>query len=278
MSQNANIRKIAESTSAWAALHTGLIRCGFELEFQGIDDPDVDEDNEARAPDEIIDVDGVEVGEDSSVSGGEARTIGPLTAPQFMQAARLMFGYDLHIDAGCSFHIHLSVLGVKHKYGVALQREMQAFLLHNIGMLPKSVQTRLASSAKRFCEFILDGDKFRAVHGHPQGTWEFRLFGNVTRSRDARRCLLLAVGALRHAYRVRLGLSMPLATPEFIAASQSIAVAALIDAKGLALASRAARRTAHPHYQKLLMRATAQHAARTAAEASITETPVAQAS
>jgi hypothetical protein len=42
------------------------------------------------------------------------------------------------------------------------------------------------------------------------GTWEFRLFGNVTTGKEARTSLYLAIDAMRHAYAVRCGLAKSL--------------------------------------------------------------------
>lgn len=210
---------LAQTTSALDAIRKGLIRCGFELEFQSVNGVSEDgeggeEDDDHRImPRDEITAPHIEVGEDSSVRGGEVRTIGALTPQEFMSAAIALFtGHDFEIDTGCSFHIHLSVPGIKHTYGKKLQAEMMGFILANQDRLPATVKERLRSEAIRYCAFKLDSDKMRAVHGHPQRTWEFRLFGNVHKPTDAWRCLLLAIDALRHAYRVRQKLTSPLVT------------------------------------------------------------------
>lgn len=209
---NSKIVELAKTGSALEAIRQGLIGCGFELEFHsvnGVSDNEDDDYNNAVADE--ISAPYIEVGSDSSVRGGEIRTIGALSPQEFMSAAIALFnGHDFEIDEGCSFHIHLSVPGVKHTYGKRLQAEMMAYLLEHSNRLPRRVQERLKSSAIRFCQFKLDSDKMRAVHGHPQKTWEFRLFGNITKATDAWRCLLLAIDALRHAYRVRLNMTKPL--------------------------------------------------------------------
>jgi hypothetical protein len=154
----------------------------------------------------------IDCGDDQSVKGGEIRTVGPLKPMQFLSASQdLLENNDFTVDTGCSFHIHLSVPGVKHSYGVALQAEMTAYLLDNIKRLPHSVRNRLSSeSCSKWAKLRLSTDKFTAVHFHGQGSWEFRLFGNIDDSSDARRCLILAIESMQHAYRVKLGMTKAL--------------------------------------------------------------------
>ncbi len=170
---NKQILALAQTTSALDAIRKGLIRCGFELEFQavnGIDNPDDDSETEEAINDEIS-APHIEVGTDSSVRGGEIRTVGALTPQEFMAAATALFnGHDFEIDTGCSFHIHLSVPDVKHKYGRAMQGEMMSYILNNLDRVPADVKERMKSDAIRFFQFKLDEDKMRAVHGHPQKT------------------------------------------------------------------------------------------------------------
>lgn len=252
---NDQIVKLANTQSALHAIRSGLIRCGFELEFHSVDgiseddsgncgDPDCEDCtcNSGDRPSDRISVKNVEVGSDSSVRGGEARTIGALTPNEFMAAARALFGgYEFEIETNCSFHIHLSVPGVHHKYGAALQAEMFAYILNNIGRLPQSVQDRLNSSSIRYCKFELTPEKFTAVHGHSLHTWEFRLFGNITTALDGWKCLLLAIDALRHAYRVRLRKTDPMAGKEFSTEPTRYATKVLKEKSSLALAVRETR-------------------------------------
>lgn len=154
----------------------------------------------------------IDCGDDNSVRGGEIRTEGALTPFTFLSAAAdLLDSNEFTVDNGCSFHIHLSVPSVRHQYGTALQAEMTAYLLENIGRMPESVQQRIRSqSCRQWAMPKLSEGKYTAVHCHRQGTWEFRIFGNVSEASEARRCLILAIEAMRHAYRVKLGLSKTL--------------------------------------------------------------------
>jgi hypothetical protein len=154
----------------------------------------------------------IDCGEDQSVSGGEIRTVGGLTPSNFVKTARVLLDKnEFTIDTGCSFHIHLSVPGVKHRYGSELQGEITAYLLENAHRMTEELVDRLHSDPRRkFACIQISEDKFTAVHYHSQGTWEFRLFGNVSTKESANRALVLAVEALQHAYRVRLGMAKSL--------------------------------------------------------------------
>lgn len=153
----------------------------------------------------------IEVGEDGSVDGFEFRTKGALTYPRFMKAAEGIFKLDHTIDDGCSFHIHLGVKGVKHSYGARLQMAMVEYLVENIGQVPASVRDRWAGikDNQYICKLISPESepeaKYCFVAKHPQGTWEFRCFGNVTNAKDARICLDLAIAAMVFAYQVVSG-------------------------------------------------------------------------
>jgi hypothetical protein len=163
----------------------------------------------------------LELGTDSSVRGGEIRTLGGLTVSQFIQCARHVFKHKFEVDEGCSFHIHLSLPGIKHTYGKEFQANVIAYLLDHMYELPDSVIERLQSSAIRWCKPELATDKYTMVHKHPQNTWEFRLFGNITNTKDAIRCLMLACRALQNAYRLQLAKQEARLTERLVKADQT---------------------------------------------------------
>ena len=146
----------------------------------------------------------VECKDDSSVSGGEVATNGGKSPLEFLKISRYLFdNNEFEIDERCSFHIHLSVAGVDHYYGERTQAEMLAYLIKNIDRLPQRVVDRINVNHRHY-EVKIKTDKFNAIHYHSQGTWEFRLFGNVTNQIEAQKCLQLAYEALRHAYQCKL--------------------------------------------------------------------------
>lgn len=152
----------------------------------------------------------IELGDDSSVRGGELRTLGALTPLTFLSVADDVLSCNtFEVAENCSFHIHLSVPDVKHSYSAAMQAELTGYLLNNINRMPDRVQRRLKSHAcVQYARLRLSTDKYTAVHYHKRlGTWEFRLFGNIDSYEDAQQCLILAIEAMRHAYRVKLELT-----------------------------------------------------------------------
>jgi hypothetical protein len=189
------------------------IRCGFELETNslfGEDISSVGEDNLRNSAEEELNLppqvaDKLEVGFDSSVRGLEFRTVGGLTVDEFDTLLRKVTDLDFEVTTGCSFHIHLSVSGIRHKYSGRMARRLYLNLAKRKEEFPTCVQDRLASDATRFCQSI-DSElhrnaKMSAVHFHPRfKTWEFRLFGNVDNYTDGMTCLNLAIDALWKAY------------------------------------------------------------------------------
>lgn len=151
----------------------------------------------------------IEVGEDPSVGGYEFRTIGGLSAVDFLKSSKSIFSlvekHSLDIDRKCSFHIHISVPGIRHTYGKNFQRSLMHGVLKQ--ELPECILSRLSSDARRFCQTRISEEKFSFVHFHKElGTWEFRCFGNVSDHVTATKCLVIAVKALQFAYRVQLKL------------------------------------------------------------------------
>ncbi len=200
------ISKFAVTEPGNVELLLPQIRCGLEFEYHSVDGGEEDitsiEDFAHMA----------EIGTDSSVRGGELRTLGPRTAKEFLELAKWIGETDFEVGVDTSFHIHLSLPGVQHVYGRRFQSEMYAYLLQKRnwrGRMPDSVRkrTRNKNGGLRWANFLVsNSSKYVAIYKHSLNTWEFRLFGNVSTYEDMERCLHLAVEALQHAYRVKLGL------------------------------------------------------------------------
>jgi hypothetical protein len=146
----------------------------------------------------------IQCGKDGSVEGYEFRTIGALTYAQFVIASRAAFSLDHTIDEACSFHIHLSIPGVKHSYGDRFQLALVEYLIENIGRIPKTVRKRWKGAPEnQYIKGLLSSkNKYSFVYAHDQGTWEFRCFGNVHNTKDGLTCLNIAIEAMAHAYQV----------------------------------------------------------------------------
>jgi hypothetical protein len=151
-----------------------------------------------------IDKPKIECGKDGSVDGYEFRTIGALTYAQFVIASRAAFSLDHRIDENCSYHIHLSIPGVKHSYGDRFQLALVEYLIENIHRIPKTVRKRWKNAPQnQYIKGLLSSkNKYSFVYAHEQGTWEFRCFGNVHNTKDGLTCLNIAIEAMAHAYQV----------------------------------------------------------------------------
>lgn len=188
----------------------------FESMYESLDSSDF---VNARSPDdsEAPDFFGInsncfDLESDGSVDGPEIKTKdGGVTPTQFVKFASQLFDkHDLAIDEGCSFHIHVSVQGVKHTFGKQFQADLYSYLIEHFDSLPATVKDRWLNEEKRnrYFELKISTDKFSFVNYHERcGTWEFRCFGNVTNTKDARTCMMLALNAMRYAYQCKLGLA-----------------------------------------------------------------------
>ena len=151
---------------------------------------------------------GLQAKHDGSVRGPEIIVAGNGTTASKFSAllSQLTTEFDLEVDTGCSFHIHVSVPGITHTYGEKLQLYMMEYILRNIHRVPECVKDRWNYDTRYFKPHI-SREKFSFVHHHSRcNTWEFRCFGNIDSHADGMRCLQLAVEAMQFAYSVDLGL------------------------------------------------------------------------
>jgi hypothetical protein len=151
----------------------------------------------------------VSIHSDGSVDGPEIVTKNHgETTVEFMKvfSALLEAVNEVEVDAGCSFHIHLSVKDwEKHGYDANLQRLMLKFLMDRVHMWPAEVVHRCAYvwGHKQNTYFVptIDGDKYRAV-AFRSHTWEFRLWGGLSNKVSARRAMCLSVAAYNWARKM----------------------------------------------------------------------------
>lgn len=206
-----------------------LVRCGFELETQTVGGYSEDNycatryenDDEDNTPEweefvsDTLDIDsqGMDWVVDGSVDGVEIRTKGAPTAAAFLRSAKYVFKLVqqkiITVDSHCSFHIHISFPGVKHKYTSRFQRLLIEGLLKQAHTLPDSVLERWANSnwREQYFQLNLSDDKYTFINFHDSlETWEFRCFGNVSTFHEAVACLKAAILAFKFAYRVNLKL------------------------------------------------------------------------
>ncbi len=155
---------------------------------------------------------------DQSVEGPEIKTSGPTTVTESGRLLAQLFNYHaLKVDTGCSFHVHISVPGIRHTYGSTFQGYLYEYLLSQIDRVPASVRERWASSAARFFKSHISKDKMTFVNFHERlGTWEFRCFGNISNAEDAMTCIRLSAEAMRYAYQCQLGMASPADTADVV--------------------------------------------------------------
>lgn len=165
-----------------------------------------------EAPDSELNISNSElvVEEDQSVSGREIRTDKGETYDDLMTLSSEIFeaieASNHYIDSDCSCHLHIQLGDIKHYFGDGnLQGAMMEYFAFNLDRLPASVKKRLEGGGNRWINPYLSHDKFRWVHFHPQGTIEFRLFGNIDNQEDLKVCIELALESLAYGYQVRFG-------------------------------------------------------------------------
>jgi len=192
------------------------IRCGFELETQSLDGKNWCQlsrhygySNDAAIRDLFGNINKLCVKQDCSVKGPEIATIGPLTVKEFMERLKIVTAAEFVSDPRCSFHIHMSVDGVSHRYGQLFQNWMMEYMLMRYESFPDWLKERFRYGYRnqsywfdRYYAPRLSQDRF-AMIAYRGRTWEFRFFGNVNSYQEGLYCLNLAIRALRYAYLVK---------------------------------------------------------------------------
>jgi hypothetical protein len=176
-------------------------------------------------PDEWLgepDFDFDEIGREISEKSGDFTydTDASVTGPEFQSpilhgrdaaidaAARLFAAInereELSIDTRCSCHIHVRMENVFHTGSNSLQQLLFEELFTHVGEFPTCVKKRLQAMPTHIQPTDLGSEtsraKYNPIRRHDQGTWEFRLFGNVSNVADFETCLDLAISAMERAY------------------------------------------------------------------------------
>lgn len=149
---------------------------------------------------------------DGSVSGGELHFDKPLDFHDACKAVdklhrRHDFRDDLGCNAECSGHVHVSIVGVRHQYGVNMQKYMLQYLWDHMHDLSRDQLLRFAASTWQDEYFAIaeSSQKYNAVAFRAEyGSWEFRIFGNIQDANQAIQCMKMAGEALLWAREQRL--------------------------------------------------------------------------
>lgn len=139
----------------------------------------------------------------------EFKTSHPVTLDIMKNRLRELFdeaGDEAHIPLNGSAHIHISFPNSRH---AATQTSMLhccilyelAVLLRQSVVLPVELYKRWRKHENYFRFSAPPGEKFSAVHCHPQGTWEFRLWGGMNDRMNIIECLEISGTALANGYR-----------------------------------------------------------------------------
>jgi hypothetical protein len=152
---------------------------------------------------------------DGTVSGIEFKPAKPLPPDEVLTSYKTLTEcFDsLEVSKRCSFHVHVSVDGLTHTYGINMQAWMYLFILQNISRVPKGVLERWSASAEvtegdRYYKQKLGGSADRnyeerysfVAFRHEFKTWEFRCWGNIKSVEDAKTCIDLSVEAYNYAF------------------------------------------------------------------------------
>ena len=192
------------------------ILMGWELETQESSVGDV----QAEWEEWNEDTPGLEAKYDGTVGGAEITTIGANTFDAcvgYINQFALTESWEA--DEECSFHIHVSLPGIRPSYGAGMQRELMAYVLYRVHKQPERYQflrdrwlhETEDEEQREFFRLEECDDRYTFV-AHRGNTWEFRCFGNVNCVGDAMKCLQLAVDAMHHVYKTKAGL-VPRITP-----------------------------------------------------------------
>lgn len=197
--------------------------CGGLADALGIDISDIidsamesEQENESSpywSSNELEDlpIDGFDFGEDGSVSGWEYSTEnqleqGGVTYSDALELAEYFYDHlddSLYVDHRCSCHVHVKVLGVNQHIGsfnlyMLLIDELSKVWSHE--PCPATIRDRITRMHHHYAPRDNHTEKFNTVRIHPQGTWEFRLWGNCQSPSEVKFCIDQTISCFRIAY------------------------------------------------------------------------------
>ncbi len=181
-----------------------VIKLRYVGDMEVIDDYDYDEDGTSLSGSrELWDLPSeIEVVTDGSVDGFEFRTVGGRSMEEFKTLLDKVTSIDHTVDTRCSFHIHIKVEDISHKYNRAFEQAIIEYLFEHVEDLPEVVRERWANpKANYFFTPDKGREKMSFLNFHPtHKTLEFRCFGNVSSTEDGMKCLQCALNALVYVY------------------------------------------------------------------------------
>lgn len=110
---------------------------------------------------------------------------------------------SIESPANGSFHIHVSIPGVRHS--VSADSSLHCCLLWELSQLveefPGNFWDRFNAHSSYFNPIAAATDKYSTIHSHSQGTLEYRLFGHVEDIEDVEECLRIVCTSFVRGYR-----------------------------------------------------------------------------
>jgi hypothetical protein len=127
------------------------------------------------------------------------------TLEEHVRALFRAAGGDREVPANGSNHIHVSIPGVRHR--VSQDSKLHCCILYELAKLcgeadfTERLLYRWANHENYFNFHANPGNKFSALHCHPQGSWEFRLWGGMSCTRDIMQAVKISGLAIIRGYK-----------------------------------------------------------------------------
>jgi len=160
-----------------------------------------------------VHIDGFYRQSDGSVSGWEFITLkednteGGVSYGRAIALARRFYDElpsEFSIEEDCSCHVHVQIQGISQHVGSYRLYMLIVDELSNIWAsddIPDSIANRIRLCSSYYSPRSNHTDKYNTVRVHPQGTWEFRLWGNTQDVDEVEFCLDSTISAFQKAYK-----------------------------------------------------------------------------
>ena len=138
----------------------------------------------------------------------EYKTSFPVTMEDMQDRLSTLFhraGSEAEVPLNGSAHVHVSFPGCRHS--ATEQSTLHCCILYELAVqlkdtvLPEELLERWKEHENYFRFSAPPGEKFSCVHMHPQGTWEFRLWGGLASVSPLLDCVEISGLAIVRGYR-----------------------------------------------------------------------------
>jgi hypothetical protein len=158
-------------------------------------------------------IDGFHRQSDGSVTGWEYVTLkednteGGVSYDRAIALARRFYAElpsEFSIEEDCSCHVHIQVQGISQHIG---SYRLYMLIIDELSTIwasediPNSIADRIRICNSYYAPRLSHTEKYNTVRVHPQGTWEFRLWGNTQDVDEVQYCLDSTISAFQKAYK-----------------------------------------------------------------------------